>query len=111
MDFLNENSTAILVAVIGVIPGIFAFWNSQRTKKSLELMGSSVTVDNWNKLIKNLYAEIDRLNLELTRERQEKNELLDQVADLRRRLEDFEVKLKKSIESGDALNKRMDGHL
>lgn len=97
MDFLNNNGTAILVAVIGIAPGLYALYNSRKTKKSMELMGSEVTVQNWNKLIKNLYAEIDRLNGELRRERDEKRLLLDQVRDLRHKLDEFELKLIKTI--------------
>jgi len=66
---LNDNLTAIIVAILsGLIPGSLALAQSRRTKKSVELAGSNVTVQNWNKLIKNLYENIDFLQNENKRE-------------------------------------------
>lgn len=67
---LDDNLTAIIVAILsGAIPGTLALMQSRKTKKSVELAGSDVTVQNWNKLIKNLYENIDFLQSENKRER------------------------------------------
>lgn len=60
-DFLGPNTTGIVIALIGIIPGVIAYVSARKAKKSVELAGSDVTVKNWNQLIKNLYSEIDRL--------------------------------------------------
>jgi DNA repair exonuclease SbcCD ATPase subunit len=117
---LDENLTAIIVAILsGAIPGFFALRQSHRTKRSVELAGSEVTVANWNKLIKNLYGEIDRLTVQNERDRkraierenelqaelestklrsaQEKAELLAEIRLLREKLSELEGRVTKTL--------------
>lgn len=111
----NESIVAILIALIGIVPGILAFRSAQKTKKSVQLAGSDTTVANWNKLIKNLYEEIERLqnlnDLERTRAKnreaelqaeieatkakaaREKKELLAEIAELKRQILQLEKRV------------------
>ena len=121
--FNPDQLTAILVAILsGAIPGFFALRQSNRTKKSVELAGSELTVANWNKLIKNLYGEIDRLTVLNDRERQrakerehelvfqmeaikleaqkEKALLLEEIRILREKLAELEDRVSKTLEDG-----------
>lgn len=108
----NEGLVAVVIAVIGIVPGILAYRSAQKTKKSVQLAGSDTTVANWNKLITNLYEEIDRLQklndyerkrakareaeleaeIEATKIKAaaEKKELLGEVAELKRQIEQLE---------------------
>lgn len=58
-----------VIAFIAIIPGVLAYRASQKTKKSVELAGSEITVKNFTELIKNLYNEIARLQTLLDGER------------------------------------------
>lgn len=111
----NESIVAILIALIGIIPGILAYRSARKTKKSVQLAGSDTTVANWNKLIKNLYEEIDRLQAlnDLERKRAkareaelqaeieatkakaaaEKKELLGEIAELKRQILQLEKRV------------------
>lgn len=67
---IDPATATIITATIGAFgTGIAAYINSRRTRRKIQLLGTEATVNNWNKLIKNLYGEIDRLNGELERER------------------------------------------
>lgn len=57
----NIDPNAILIAVIAIVPGLLAYTNSRKTRKSVQLAGSDVTVNNFNKLIQSLYAHISFL--------------------------------------------------
>lgn len=69
-----NNWTGIFIAIIGIIPGVLGWLSARRTRRSMKLAGSDLTVSNWNKLIKNLYEHIDGLNLQLDRERKRSRE-------------------------------------
>lgn len=117
----EDNFTAIIVAILsGAIPGFFALRQSHKTKKSVELAGSEITVNNWNKLIANLYGEIDRLTQSNERERKrfaerehelmfeleaaritaakEKAVLLDEIKALRQKLSELEDRVSRTLE-------------
>lgn len=101
---MEDNITAIIVAILsGAIPGFFALRQSHRTKKSVELAGSEVTVQNWNKLINNLYGEIERLNTQIEVERKRavarESALLKEIEDTKRKAEAEKLQLLAEIKA------------
>lgn len=91
---MEQYVTSILIALIGIIPAVLAYRSAHRAKKSVELAGSDVTVQNWNKLIKNLYGEIERLtdqnDAERARAQKRERELTEANDALRQELEDMQ---------------------
>lgn len=125
---IDDNVTNLLVAVIsGLIPGLFALRQASRANRSVKLAGSDVTIANWNKLIANLYSEIDRLTQLNERERsrasarehelvfeleavritaaKEKAAMLEEIRILRDKLAELEDRVSKTLGGVDDLPK------
>lgn len=66
---ITLDPTNIIIASIGIIPGVLAYLSSRKTRRSVQLAGSDVTINTWNKLIENLYEEIERLTQQNAAER------------------------------------------